>query len=209
MRKLLGTLSLVLPLLLSHFSSDAQSAKGFYNTPYRQRNIGSFSKNTGILSLGIGFPNKSGTGIDYWGGDDNRFGFGPLYVKYEHGIMTELGLGGYLAMAGAKFEYGPNHRYTDRIFAFSGGFLGYYHFNKLIPVRNLDVYAGAGIGFRQLSYSYDDDVSNKSDDRGEFEVYPLLKVGARYYFTRVFGIYGEGGYDKMSDVNFGVSFRFQ
>jgi len=206
MKKLSGILVPALLLLLSYAPLHAQSS--FYKTPYRSRNIGSFSKNTGILSLGFGFPNKSGTGVDYWGGNDHRFGYGPLYVKYEHGIITELGLGGYLAMAGSKFEYGPDRRYTDRIFAFSGGFLAYYHFNKLIPVRNLDVYAGAGLGFRQLSYSYDDAFGNQSDDRGEFEVYPVIKVGARYYFTRVFGVYGEGGYDKMSDINLGVSFRF-
>jgi len=189
-------------------AASAQSAKGFYNTPYRSRNSGSFSKSTGILSLGFGFPNNSGTGIDYWGGNENRAGFGPMYVKYEHGIITELGLGGYLAMAGARYKYGPNHSYTDHIFSLGGGFLAYYHFNKLIPVRNLDVYAGAGLGFRNIAYSHDSDAGSYGDDRSEFDVFPVIKVGARYYFTRVFGVYLEGGYDDMSDVNLGVSFRF-
>lgn len=207
MKKFIFALTLALPLLISS-NSNAQSAKSFYHTPYKSRNIGSFSKNTGILSLGIGFPNNSGTDFNYWNGDDHRIGFGPMYVKYEHGIMTEIGLGGYLAMAASKYEYGPDHRYTDKILSIGGGFLGYYHFNKLIPVRNLDVYAGAGLGFRQIGYSYDDDYGNQSDDRGEFEVFPLVKVGARYYFGRTFGVYAEGGYDKMSDINLGVSFRF-
>jgi hypothetical protein len=208
MKKLLWMIALMLPLLTTEFAS-AQNARGFYKTPYRSRNSGSFGKHVGILSLGFGFPNQSGTDIDYWDGDDHRFGFGPMYVKYEHGILPEVGLGGYLAFAGSKFEYGPNRRYTDRIFSFGGGFLGYYHFNKLIPVRNLDVYAGAGIGFRNISYSYDDDFGSDESGRSDFDVFPVVKVGARYYFTSVFGVYGEAGYDKMSDVNFGVSFRFR
>jgi hypothetical protein len=207
MKKVFSVLALGFSLFAAS-NTHAQSAKSFYNTSYRSRNIGSFSKSTGILSAGFGFPNNSGTGVDYWGGNDHRFGFGPVYVKYEHGIMTEVGLGGYLSIAGSKYEYGPNRIYRDRILSVGGGFLGYYHFNKLIPVKNLDVYAGAGLGFRQLSYSYDDSYGNQNDDRGDFDVFPVIKIGARYYFTRLFGVYLETGYDKMSDVNLGVSFRF-
>jgi hypothetical protein len=207
MKRILRFAGLGLVLMMAA-NTYAQSARSFYDTPYRSRNIGSFSKHTGILSLGFGFPNNSGTGIDYWGGDDHRLGYGPMYLKYEHGIMTELGLGGYLSMAGSKYEYGPDYRYTDRIFSFSGGFLAYYHFNKLIPVRNLDVYAGAGLAFRQLAYTYDDDYGSNGSDRGDFDIFPVIKIGARYYFTRGFGVYGEGGYDKMSDVNLGITFRF-
>jgi predicted porin len=87
--------------------------------------------------------------------------------------------------------------------------MAYYHFNKLIPVRNLDVYAGVGVGVRQLTYTYDDDVAGDfDDDRTSFDAMPLFKVGARYYFTKTFGVYGEGGYDNMSDVNLGITFRF-
>ncbi len=187
----------------------AQSGRGFYNTPYKSRNSGSYSRHTGLLSLGFGIPNRSGTGIDYWGGNERRAGIGPGYIKYEHGIIDEFGLGGHIAMAGARFKYGPDRRYTDHVFAFSMGFMGFYHFNKLIPVRMLDVYAGAGVGIRNLSYSYDDDFNGeRDDDRAEFRAFPIFKVGARYYFTRGFGIYGEGGYDKMSDVNLGITFRF-
>ena len=206
MKKIFALLALGFTLLSAQ--TFAQSARSFYNTPYRTRNIGSFSKNTGILSFGFGFPNNSGADYDYWN-DDHRIGFGPVYAKYEHGIITELGLGGYLAMAGSKYEYGPGRSYTDKIFSFGGGFLAYYHFNKLIPVKNLDVYAGAGVGFRNVAYSYDDSHGNDYSDRSDFDIFPVIKVGARYYFTRVFGVYGEGGYDKMSDVNIGVSFRFR
>lgn len=182
----------------------AQVDKSFYKTPYKSRNIGSFGKSTNVVTLGYGFPNLSGTGWAGWG--SNRVSIGPAYLKYEHGIRDEIGIGGYVAGAASRVKYSGN-RYTDRVTAFSMGILGYYHFNKIIPVRNLDVYAGVGIGFRNRSYTYDA-VGNWRNDYTDFNVMPLLKVGARYYFTPFFGVYAESGYDNMSSGNIGISFRF-
>lgn len=194
-----------LVLLTLSTTVQAQNGRAFYKTSYKSRNSGSFSAKTGLLSFGIGFPNRSGAGYDW---DNDRLGFGPLYVKYEHGILDELGIGGYVAGAASRHKYGPNDRFTDKIFSVSIGAMAYYHFNKLIPVRKLDVYAGAGIGGRQLTYTYDDDWAGSRGDRTNFDVIPLFKVGARYYFTKMFGVYGEGGYDDMSDVNLGITLRF-
>lgn len=185
--------------------AQAQNGRSFYKTSYKNRNSGSFSAKSSLLSFGVGFPNRSGAGYDW---DSDRIGFGPLYVKYEHGILDELGIGGYVAAAASRHEYGPDDRYTDNVFSVSIGAMAYYHFNKLIPVRKLDVYAGAGIGGRQLSYSYDDDWKGGRYNDSKFSVIPLFKVGARYYFTKMFGVYGEGGYDDMSDVNLGITLRF-
>lgn len=195
-------------VLLAPFTMHAQKGRAFYKTPYKNRNSGSFDRHTGLLTLGLGFPNRSGTGLDYWGGDEKRAGIGPGYIKYEHGIMDELGLGGYVAAAASRYKYGPDRRYTDHTFSVSLGLMAYYHFNKLIPIKKLDVYAGVGVGFRQLTYTYDDYFGNQDDNRTSFDVMPLVKVGARYYFTRTFGVYAEGGYDNMSDVNLGITFRF-
>ncbi|MFT4061367.1 MAG: hypothetical protein QM642_03310 [Edaphocola sp.] len=182
--------------------SNAQSAKGFYKTPYRSRNAGSYSKSTGILSLGLGFPNVSG-GYYYTSGISSAI---PVpYVKYEHAIMDEVGIGGYAAAGFSQYKHGG---YTDKIFALGIGALGYYHFNKWIPIRKLDVYAGAGIGVRNLSYSYDDGYSGGRYNSSHFSIAPIFKAGARYYFAPSFGVYGEAGYDMMSAVNLGISFRF-
>lgn len=209
MKKNMLTAVLILAIAILPAVMFAQSGRSFYKTPYKSRNSGSFDRTSGLLSFGLGFPNRSGTGYDYWGGDERRLGLGPGYIKYEHGIINEIGLGGYVAAAASRYKYGPDRRYTDRTLALSLGFMGYYHFNKLIPVRMLDVYAGVGIGGRQISYSYDDDFNgDRSSDRTDFEVMPLVKVGARYYFTRMFGVYAEGGYDNMSDVNLGITLRF-
>jgi len=207
MKKTVLSLALLSCMIAGATTADAQVDKSFYKTSYKSRNIGSFSKSTGILSFGYGFPNLSGTGynVPFWG-SGNRVGVGPMYLKYEHGIMDEIGIGLYAAGATSRIEYGPNDRYRDRVTAIAGGVLGYYHFNKLIPVKNLDVYAGVGVGFRNLSYDYDAYRSRSGGN--DLNVLPIAKAGVRYYFGSVFGVYGEAGYDDMSSVNMGISLRF-
>ncbi len=180
-------------LLLSAAVGYSQSS--FYNNSYEARNSGSFSQETALLSFGIGFPNLAVH--NYWTGSSS--GFGPIYAKYEHGFLRdEVGLGGHVATA-----FGSYSDYLS-IFAWSVGVRGYYHFNKLIPVEKLDVYAGAGLSMRNRSYNYDD---NSISDNNEFTVGFDAVVGARYYFSDGFAAYLETGYDYMSSVNLGVTLR--
>jgi len=205
MRKMLLTLcgGLFITALSAASGFAQHNGRAFYKQPYKSRNSGSFSRNTGILSFGYGFPNESGTGYDYWI-NGNRADFGPAYVKYEHGIIDEIGIGGYAGFAASRYRYSKNN--VDHATAFGMGALGYYHFNKLIPVRQLDVYAGVGIGFRARSFT---ETRNKVKTNGtDFDVLPVAKAGARWYFTQLFGVYAEVGYDQMSDVNIGINLRF-
>ena len=80
---------LTLALTLFYGIGHAQTGKAFYNTPYKSRNSGSYGKSTGILTLSYGVPNESLSGYSHRG--NNRIGFGPAYVKYEHGIVDEIG----------------------------------------------------------------------------------------------------------------------
>lgn len=195
-------LTISLAICLSLQLAQAQNAKSFYNTPYKTRNSGSFDRSSGLLTFSIGFPNiPVGGGYAYNG--RNRVGFGPLYAKYEHGIMDEFGLGVSMAFSAGRYEYGNNER--ERIGAFHLAFLGYYHFNKLIPVRQLDVYAGAGLAFRNRSVRYSDDTFSNDND---VTIGGAMKIGVRYYPRGPVAIYAEAGYDNMSDVNMGVTFRF-
>jgi hypothetical protein len=194
------------------YAQRAQSADAFYNTPYDTRNSGSFSLSTGILSLGYGLSNNAVNGYNYISGfnGSSRASFGPVYLKYEHGIIRdEIGLGGQMAFSHTWIRYdNASGRYRDNVGAFSLGVLGYYHFNKLIPVPNLDVYAGTGLSIRTLSYHYDSDLTANPTDHSTTNVYVTGRVGARYYVTRSFGFYAEVGYDNMSDINLGISFKF-
>lgn len=174
------------------------NGRAFYKQSYKSRNSGSFNHNASLLSFGYGFPNHSG--VDYWH-HGNRIGFGPAYIKYEHGIIDEVGIGGYMGFAASRYKF--NNGDVERTTAFGMGILGYYHFNKLIPVNKLDVYLGAGIGFRIWSHTSVTD--NKDSD---FDPLPIGKIGARWYFTPKFAVYAEGGYDDLSDVNLGITLRF-
>ena len=189
-------------LILISATAFGQKSKSFYNTSYKSRNSGSFGRSTGLLTFSYGFPNLPVSGYSYIG--DNRIGFGPVYAKYEHAIMDEVGIGGQMAFSVGRYKYGNNEHERIRSVHFAA--LGYYHFNKLIPVRQLDVYAGAGLAFRRRAVSYTDDLY--FDDTQE-DVDIALKVGLRYYPKNNVGLYAEAGYDHMSDVNLGVSFRFK
>jgi len=178
----------------------AQQGKAFYNTPYKSRNSGSFSKASSLLTFSYGFPNESIKGYSHKG--YNRIGFGPLYAKYEHGIIDEIGIGGQIALAGLRYDY--NNDQTERVRTFHFAVLGYYHFNKLIPVKQLDVYAGAGPAFRSRNVTYSDD---SYDNYSSTDLILAFKVGARYYVKNNFAFYGEGGFDQMSDINLGITFR--
>jgi hypothetical protein len=176
----------------------AQNSKSFYRSSYESRNSGSWSGDHSILSLGYGFANQFYPGGAY----GNRFSLGPIYVKYEHGFLRDdVGLGGSIALAHAWVKAPNDVKYN--VTAFSIAALGYYHFNKLIPVEALDVYAGLGLSFWSRSGD-----TNDYYNYSESNVYPVVKVGARYYVKPRFGFYGEVGYDQMSSLNLGVTFKF-
>jgi hypothetical protein len=182
-------------------SAHAQSSS-FYKTSYKNRNSGSFSKGSNVLSFGMGAPNIAMNSFSSAG--TKKIGFGPAYAKYEYGIMDEVGIGVRLGLASGHYKW--NNTKANN-FALLGNVMGYYHFNKLIPVKQLDVYAGVGIGFRHMSYERILPNGNVIEDS---EVNPIGVglVGAKWYFTRTFGVYAEVGYDGLTSANVGISLRF-
>jgi hypothetical protein len=193
---------LVLIVGMTASFSFAQVDKSFYRSSYESRNNGTFNTSTSIVSFGIGFPNIP---QPYYGG--SRFSLGPIYGKYEHGLIRdEVGLGGYASFSQGWYEI-ANEKYS--VTAFSVALLGYYHFNKLIPVKRLDVYAGAGFQVRAINDSYDygnNGLYYRNSEDGSHVDF-VGKLGVRYYFGPSFGLYAETGFDYMSSVNLGVSFR--
>ncbi len=194
------SLILSIALLICGSISYAQNAKSFYKTSYESRNSGSWDQGSSILSFGLGFPNVA-TG---YGGIT---GFPPIYVKYEHGFLRDdVGLGGYASAGFGKVKYNFGNSYKNNFTAFSFGILGYYHFNKLIPIEQMDVYAGAGLAFRAVSYDGDDNLYIYDNDNS---VKPLFKIGIRYYIKPKFAFYAESGYDGMSSINLGITLRLK
>lgn len=192
---------LVFTVLVCSGAVFSQNSSSFYRSSYESRNSGSFDKSTSIISIGYGFPNVPTN--DFSGLTSSRLAFGPIYGKYEHGFLRdEIGLGGQIAFSFGRIKYGS---YVNHVNAFDIGVLGYYHFNKLIPVQNLDVYAGLGFTIRNVSYSYDAGYGTANyTDTG---VYGAFRVGARYYVKPNLGLFADLGYDNMSVFNLGVTFR--
>ncbi len=177
------------------------SQSSFYNNSYESRNSGSFSQETSLLSFGFGFPNVPVNNYGVYGFNSSSSGVGPLYVKYEHGFLRdEVGLGGVIGNSFGSRKYNGG---KTNVFAISFAVNGYYHFNKLIPVEKLDVYAGVGLGL--VSISTNDDNLNIDNSNVDFNLNGL--VGARYYFSNSFGVYAEISYDGMSYSNIGVTLR--
>ena len=184
---------LVLLTVVASFGvSQAQVDKNFYNKSYESRNNGTFDKSTSIFSFGLGIPTI------YSGGSYSQ---SPIfYGKYEHGFLRdEVALGGYVAAGWGSYD---NNIDDSDFSAFSIGVLGYYHFNKIIPIEKMDVYAGAGFAFRRFSWD------NDFYDNDESGVIFAFRAGIRYYVIKNFAVYAETGFDDMSSVNFGGSFRF-
>lgn len=184
----------VLTIAFTYGVGQAQVDKSFYQKPYESRNNGSFDKSTSIVSFGLGVPSI------YTG---RYYSQSPVfYGKFEHGFLRdEIGLGGYLAAGWGSYKFSGSSRYNYSSLSFA--VLGYYHFNKLIPIEKMDVYAGAGLGFSRHAWN-DDNIYNDDDNSVLF----VVKVGIRYYIVNNFAVYAESGWDDMSSVNFGGSFRF-
>lgn len=174
---------------IGFISITSSFGQGFYSTPYKDRNSGSFSKDASLLSFQYGIGHLSAWNFGYGGGVT----LGPVYVKYEKGIMDELGIAAYVAPSFTRYKH------YDNVLSFGTGALAYYHFNKLIPLADLDISAGAGLGLKfHNNANYDTKV------RGGM----IFKVNARYYFSNSFGVHLETGWDYMSALQAGITLRF-
>jgi len=180
--------------------SNNNSKSAFYSTPYRQRNSGSYGKNFFQLSVSYGFPNHL-----YWNGYygsgfyGNGIGLGPLMLRAEKAVHDEIGV---MVFGQVATKTWKNGGYKENAFGVAFGAMGVYHFNKLIPVRKLDVYAavGAEVDHHTLSdnyYAYDYSGT-------DFDFCGV--VGARYLFSKSFSVFAEGGTTGYSYTNAGITF---
>ena len=188
MKKILLSLSAL--VLVATTAQDTFAAGGFYDTPYSKRNSGSFGRGASLLSFSLGFPASY---LDNYG--DVKLP--PLYAKYEYGVAPEVGVAFHAGVGQSKFS---KH---DKMTVSSFGFYGFYHFNKLIPVRNLDVYAGVGPVI--VNRNWDDRWGRANDTELMFG----FRAGARYYVTPNFGFNFDFGSDRTSTAAVGVTFNLR
>lgn len=199
--KILSIFALAAGLLLFTNTSQAQ---GFYSQSYKERNSGSFEKGASLITLDYGLGNANWA-VGLINGY-SRVPIGPVYLRYEIGIMDEVGIGAYIAPRYVRYNYGQNHIYNLNEFTFGSGVMGYYHFNKLIPVSKLDVFAGTGFSFRVIQKNWPNDSSSNNNTSIKWNL--PVKVGARWYFSDGFGAHLETGYDGLTYLQAGITLKF-
>jgi len=186
------------------------AAKTPGQTPLQQTS--SFEPATKIISFGLGFPNLYRIRYDEPAGYHHlkTSGFGPLYARFEFAAFDHVGL---LATFGyATFHYvyygnSPQVVHYDDVNTLNFSLAGSYHLNKWMTHPKLDLYAVAGLAADYQKYTYGNIPPYRSPET-KAHMYPVLKVGGRYYLDRTFGLFGEAGYDGLSIAQLGFSVRF-
>ncbi|MBA3827831.1 MAG: hypothetical protein H0X33_02745 [Taibaiella sp.] len=181
-------------------------------TPYS-----SFQRHTSIITVSFGLAdwNKQ----NYKKPDSTTFGSGstslPVYLKLERAIGKHISITASLAYD--VFYYNYSHpevsngksyylQYSDKVRIVSPGLQLSYHFNDLIPIRNLDVFitAGGAANFvHHDSYLHADTSSHVTRPT----IDPLVRLGARYYINKHAAFFGDVGYDRISLISLGFSYR--
>ena len=165
-----------------------------------------FSQSDLVFNLGVGI------GTSLYSGSYYKSTLPPLSLSVEYGVKEDfltdgltLGLGGYLGIAGSKYEtayyggtYGWKYSYTVV------GVRGALHYPL---VEKLDTYGGLMLGYNIVTFkeigTYPLGIATNSTGSGvAFSVY----IGGRYYFTDNFAAMAELGYG-ISYLNLGIALK--
>ncbi|MBS1689153.1 MAG: hypothetical protein JSS96_10545 [Bacteroidetes bacterium] len=202
-------------LVLISFSAQAQDST---TTNAAIPGYNTFSRKTTLftISLGLADWNKQ----NYKLPDSTRYGSGsgslPVYFRLERAVNNNISIAVSLAYDVFRYNYSREgytngvlfyRPVTDKVSIISPGLQAFYHFNKLIPVRNLDLSVGLGIAanyIKHSNYPSSDTISNVIKP----DVTLTARLAARYYINRHASAFLDIGYDKMSLLSLGVSFRF-
>jgi hypothetical protein len=173
----------------------------------------SFQKGQKDINIGLS------VGSRYYGHGYSR-SIPNFNVGFDYGITDAISLGGYMGFSSATYEYtmwrncgGGNYAYYNDEYRwrfFILGVRGAYHFDKLIQVENLDVYAGLFLGNSFATYSYTTNDPCKPKGTIGTNTYggPVFDgfLGARYRFNDKFGVFCEVGY-YLGFVNLGLNIK--
>lgn len=153
-----------------------------------------FEKGTNAINVGIGLGSAYGNSFTT---SSQSIGFS---ASFERGIWEVPGpgvvsLGGFLGYKTFGYDFlGNEDRWTYTVV----GVRGAYHFNGL-NVENLDVYGGAMVSYRIVSFRGNSGSFGSSPGADAF-------VGGRWFFSDSFSAFAEAGYG-FAYLTLGVSFR--
>jgi len=200
----------ILASIACRAQGDTAMADYGMHTPYERHSV--------IVSASLGFFDDYRQNYTLPTGFEkgNISGFTPFYAKLEYGLCKHISIAATFGYDAFVYNYkqdytGNNGPFTrklkDNTRIFSGGVTGFYHLDRQIHIKHLDPFIGVGLSLsniRYSSYPQGDSTATKFDHK----VTPYLKVGARYYITSRFSIFGDVGYDKQSIISLGASCRF-
>lgn len=194
---------------------DANSVKE--KTIRFQPSASSFDKQTSVLSIAFGFVDYNKQ--NYAMPDSTRYGSGsmslPVYLRAERAMGKHISVAAGLAYDVFYYNYskeghGNNGTFyrpqNDKVRIISPSLEVYYHLNKFVHSPNWDVFIGAGA---RANYNKHTNYPIADNNTGTIkpDLSPLLKLGARYYLNLNAAFFGDIGYDKMSLISFGFSYR--
>ena len=131
----------------------------------------------------------------------------PIFVAFETGVADKITAGGLVAYSGSSedFSYG-SWKYTYIVISARAS----YHF--LENNKNIDAYAGAGLGYDIVSASTtwrtaeDQRLFGNSFSASASYFFFDVHLGARYYFSPKFAAMGEVGYG-VGFLRLGLSYK--
>jgi hypothetical protein len=152
-----------------------------------------FTKGDNLLNIGIGVNSYYSGGI-------------PLSASYEYGITEDISIGAGIDYLSHRYNFGSSRYGFTAVYL---GFRGSYHFNNLIKhnVKELDLYAGATLGYRSFGWKDDSSGLNLGNTYGS-GLFFGAHAGARYFFKPSFGGFLELGAGGSSNARLGVAFKF-
>ncbi len=170
-------------------SSSNRSSSSYSSSSRRSTGYG-FSQGNHLLNIGLG--------LGYNGYYSRAL---PIGASYEYGIHPDISVGAQLDFAWASYysSYYYYNSYYRRYWATYIGARGSYHFNRILSLdsNKFDLYAGAGIGYRNYS--------------GYYYYYSPIHInffaGGKLYFSKSVGGFLELGYTGLSYTKIGVSIK--
>ena len=164
-----------------------------------------FENATNVINLGIGL------GDVYWG---SGYSGAPVSfnASFDRGVTDKLGIGyigagGTIGYLSRSLNIGGG--YKEKVSALLMGARATYHFALDGEIgEKFDPYAGVLLGYVITSHSNNAPSGYNYSYNGPGAFRPGVFAGAHYYFTPNFGAYAEVGYNIISVLNTGLTFKF-